>query len=195
MKNSPPSPRFVGFGRVRLRTLIFSDRGKRQGILDPFSPWRRPGWSRIGVLVGWNVLRLLIGSRFWTMKRVIGASYCRFLGFPMGCRCSVSWWESSRSLWCGRVGSGYMGDFELCVYLQFPVGDVAAGSGYARCAEVVLWMCGVGFGAGGVCCGWAWWWEERIEVSAGVWRGKGWVGPTAWHGKGARWMQRSIPPW
>ena len=117
MKNSPPSRRFVGFGRMRLRTLIFSDGGKRQGILDPFSPWRRPGWSRIGVLVGWNVLRLLIGSLFWTSKRVIGASYRRFLVFPMGYRCSVSWWESSQRLWWWAGGIRIHGRFRaLCLF-------------------------------------------------------------------------------
>ena len=90
---------------------------KRQGMLDPCLPWLRPGSCRIGVLVGWSVLCLLIGSHFWTQKRVIGASYRRFLVFPMGCRCSVSWWESSRSLWWWAGGTRIHGRFgAVCLF-------------------------------------------------------------------------------
>ena len=90
---------------------------KRQGMLDPCLPWVRPGSCRIGVLVGWSVLCLLIGLHFWTQKRVIGASYHRFLVFPMGCRCSVSWWESSRSLWWWAGGTRIHGRFRaVCLF-------------------------------------------------------------------------------
>ena len=90
---------------------------KRQGMLDPCLPWVRPGSCRIGVLVGWGVLCLLIGLHFWTQKRVIGASYHRFLVFPMGCRCSVSWWESSRSLWWWAGGTRIHGRFRaVCLF-------------------------------------------------------------------------------